>query len=83
MHHRWFSIIGVVLVIDAALAVRSGAQSDRRLQDRSIGTALGSYARIAIMRAIDGHSVEWEEGYIRHLEWHRQTIRSRSRRRFC
>lgn len=35
-------------------------------------TEAGPFARIAIMRAIDGHSVEWEEGYIRHLEWHRQ-----------
>jgi len=25
------------------------------------------------MRALDGHGVEWEAGYIRHLEWHRQT----------
>src|SRR5205085_11114870 len=24
------------------------------------------------MKALDGHSVEWEAGYIRHLEWHRQ-----------
>jgi hypothetical protein len=24
------------------------------------------------MRAIEGHSVEWEEGYLRHLGWHRQ-----------
>lgn len=32
----------------------------------------GPYARIAIMRALDGHSVELEAGYIRHLEWHRQ-----------
>jgi hypothetical protein len=24
------------------------------------------------MRALDGHSVEWEAGYVRHLEWHRQ-----------
>jgi hypothetical protein len=24
------------------------------------------------MRALDGHGVEWEAGYIRHLEWHRQ-----------
>jgi hypothetical protein len=24
------------------------------------------------MRAIDGHGVEWEAGYMRHLEWHRQ-----------
>jgi hypothetical protein len=34
--------------------------------------ATGRYARIAIMRALDGHSVEWEAGYVRHLEWHRQ-----------
>jgi len=34
--------------------------------------ASGPYARIAIMRAIDGHGVDWEPGYIRHLEWHRQ-----------
>jgi hypothetical protein len=32
----------------------------------------GPYARIAIMRALDGHGVDWEAGYIRHLEWHRQ-----------
>jgi hypothetical protein len=36
------------------------------------GQAPGPYARIAIMRALDGHSVDWEAGYIRHLEWHRQ-----------
>jgi hypothetical protein len=30
------------------------------------------FARIAIMRARDGHSGEWEAGYIRHLGWHRQ-----------
>ena len=35
-------------------------------------TERGPYARIAIMRALDGHSVELEAGYIRHLEWHRQ-----------
>lgn len=36
------------------------------------GSPPGPYARIAIMHALDGHSVEWEAGYIRHLEWHRQ-----------
>jgi hypothetical protein len=35
-------------------------------------TESGPFARIAIMRALEGHSVEWEEGYIRHLQWHRQ-----------
>jgi hypothetical protein len=33
----------------------------------------GPFARIAIMRARDeSHFVDWEAGYIRHLEWHRQ-----------
>jgi hypothetical protein len=32
----------------------------------------GPYARIAIMRALDGHGVDWEAGYVRHLDWHRQ-----------
>jgi hypothetical protein len=31
-----------------------------------------SYARIAIFKALDGHFVDWEAGYVRHLEWHRQ-----------
>jgi hypothetical protein len=35
-------------------------------------TDSGPFARIAIMRALEGQSVEWEEGYIRHLQWHRQ-----------
>jgi len=35
--------------------------------------ARGPYARIAVMRALDeGHSVAFEEGYVRHLAWHRQ-----------
>src|SRR5207344_117237 len=32
----------------------------------------GPYARIAILRPHDGDTVEFEAGYIRHLEWHRQ-----------
>ncbi len=34
--------------------------------------APGPYARVAILRPLDGHTVELEAGYIRHLEWHRQ-----------
>ena len=37
-------------------------------QDR----ARGPYARIAVLRPHDGDTVEFEAGYIRHLEWHRQ-----------
>jgi hypothetical protein len=35
-------------------------------------TETGPYARIAILRPNDGDTVDFEAGYIRHLEWHRQ-----------
>ena len=33
----------------------------------------GPYARIAVLRPHDGKTVEFEAGYIRHLEWHKGT----------
>jgi hypothetical protein len=45
----------------AALPTLLGAQTER-----------GPYARIAILRPHDGDTVDFEAGYIRHLEWHRQ-----------
>jgi hypothetical protein len=35
-------------------------------------TERGPNARIAILRPHDGETVDFEAGYIRHLEWHRQ-----------
>jgi hypothetical protein len=32
----------------------------------------GPYARIAVLRPRDGRGVDFEAGYIRHLEWHRK-----------
>jgi hypothetical protein len=32
----------------------------------------GPYARIAFLRPHDGDSADFEAGYVRHLEWHRQ-----------
>jgi hypothetical protein len=32
----------------------------------------GPYARIAVLRPNEGDTVDFEAGYIRHLEWHRQ-----------
>ena len=63
MKHHWPSMVGIVLpaLLTAQTVGSPNAQAGR-----------GSYARITIMRALDGHSVEWEAGYIRHLEWHRQ-----------
>src|SRR5258708_5708570 len=68
MQHRWLWIVGTVL---PALLVAQSAQTSQTAQTATV-QAPGPYARIAIMRAIDGHSVDWEAGYIRHLEWHRQ-----------
>jgi hypothetical protein len=35
-------------------------------------TERGPYARIAILRPHEGATVDFEAGYMRHLEWHRQ-----------
>ncbi len=35
-------------------------------------TERGPYARIAILRPHDGHTVDFEAGYVRHLAWHQQ-----------
>src|SRR5689334_18942344 len=35
-------------------------------------TERGPYARLAVLRPFDGDTVDFEAGYIRHLEWHRQ-----------
>ena len=35
-------------------------------------TGKGPYARIAVLRPHDGQTTEFEAGYLRHLEWHRQ-----------
>jgi hypothetical protein len=32
----------------------------------------GRYARIALLRPNDGDTIDFEAGYIRHPEWHRQ-----------
>src|SRR5688572_27875181 len=35
-------------------------------------TGRGPFARIAVLRPHRGHGVDFEAGYIRHLDWHRQ-----------
>ena len=66
MRHRWFRIIARVLLVGTVFPTLLISQTTQT------GQAPGPYARIAIMRALDGHSVDWEAGYIRHLEWHRR-----------
>src|SRR5262249_22824102 len=61
MKHRGLEIVCATLLIAMLVPTLLAAQTEPN-----------PYARIAIMRALDGHSVDWEAGYIRHLEWHRQ-----------
>jgi hypothetical protein len=70
--HRWLGIVGV-----AGAAVLAGAVFPALLIAQTppavpAEQAPGPFARIAILRPLDGHTVELEAGYIRHLEWHRQ-----------
>jgi hypothetical protein len=60
MTHREVGIVGTALLIATVCSTRLVAQ------------AAGPYARIAILRPHDGDTVDFEAGYIRHLEWHRQ-----------
>jgi hypothetical protein len=59
MKHRWLCALGILL--PTILFAQTVAQTER-----------GPYARIAILRPHDGDTVDFEAGYIRHLEWHRQ-----------
>ncbi len=61
MKHRWLGIVGTVVLVGTGLAAPLVAQTGR-----------GPYARIAVLRPQDGHTVDFEAGYIRHLAWHQQ-----------
>ena len=63
-------IVATTLLVGTTVPAQPTARSAPSVQGRAPDR--GPYARIAIMHAIDGHSAEWEAGYIRHLEWHRQ-----------
>lgn len=61
MKHHCFAIVVAALFVSPAIPAPAGAES-----------GAGSYARIAFLRPHDGDTVDFEAGYIRHLEWHRQ-----------
>jgi hypothetical protein len=65
MKYRGLEVAGATCLIAVAFHVPTGAQVSR------VGS--GPYARIAIMRPLDGHFVDFEAAYIRHLAWHEQS----------
>lgn len=67
MKHVCTRMVGVIVLVGAVFPRFLVSQTTQSNQ------LLGPYARIAVMRARDeGHTVDLEAGYIRHLEWHRQ-----------
>jgi hypothetical protein len=60
MTYRWISLLSAGILVASTLA-HADAQAEQ-----------GPYARIAILRPHDGDTVDFEAGYLRHLEWHRQ-----------
>jgi hypothetical protein len=65
MGRSWVAIVGALL--PALLDIQSAPNGEQ-----AVTTERGPYARIAILRPHDGDTVDFEAGYIRHLEWHRQ-----------
>jgi hypothetical protein len=71
MKHRWLGIVGTVVLAGTVFPTPAVAQTARGSAAAN-ASADGPYARIAILRPHDGDTVDFEAGYIRHLEWHRQ-----------
>ena len=59
MNSRWLTV--AVVLVPALVGGQTVAQPER-----------GPYARIAFLRPRDGDTVDFEAGYVRHLEFHRQ-----------
>jgi hypothetical protein len=65
MKRRWLVLVGAVL---PALAFEQSALT----REAPMRPGHGPYARLAFLRPRDGNTVDFEAGYVRHLEWHRQ-----------
>jgi hypothetical protein len=61
MKHHWLAIVGTALLGGTVVPAGLVAQTEP-----------GPFARIAFLRPRDGDTVDFEAGYIRHLEFHRQ-----------
>jgi len=70
MKHCWLGCVGTVL--STLLLARAGAQPIESRGGQAGAGGRGPYARIAILRPHDGHTIDFEAGYMRHLDWHRQ-----------
>jgi hypothetical protein len=67
MRHR---ALGLVLLAVGAALLPAGISQSAPSAPTTPNAPL--YARIALLRPNEGQTVDFEAGYIRHLEWHRQ-----------
>lgn len=65
MHRPWLAILCIATFLALLYPMLLAAQTATAKEQ-------ASFARIAILRPNDGDTVEFEAGYIRHLDWHRQ-----------
>jgi hypothetical protein len=72
MTHRRFGIAAVALSALLVCAAAAPARPQGAVVREEPAAARGPYARIAFLRAREGNTVDFEAGYVRHLEWHRQ-----------
>jgi|SRR5262245_1337690 len=71
MKHRWLGIVCTALPL--LIFAQTGRGPDAQTgQSPDAQTGRGTYARIAFLRPHDGRTVDFEAGYIRHLQWHKQ-----------
>ncbi|HXY50255.1 MAG TPA: hypothetical protein VEI01_12445 [Terriglobales bacterium] len=63
MKYSWLGMVGILLPLLRVAQTAPG-------QDTQTGR--GPYARIAILRPHNGDTVDFEAGYMRHRDWHRQ-----------
>src|SRR5690242_2451109 len=61
MKRDYLAIIVALLLVGSTTPTRIVAASEG-----------GPYARISLLRPHDGDTVDFEAGYVRHLDWHRR-----------
>lgn len=71
MKHRWLWIIGTALSIFLVSQTGRGPEAQTG-QSSDAQNKRGLYAHIGFLRPHDGHTVDFEAGYIRRLQWHKQ-----------
>jgi hypothetical protein len=72
MKHRWLGVVISALCTLLGAQTAACAQAAAQSGAPTAPSSRGPYARIAILHPRDGHTVDFEAGYIRHLAWHQQ-----------